>query len=286
MPLTEFSATSESPLVALRNVHLAFGATPVLNGINLEVRRGQAVSIIGPSGSGKSTILRCMNGLLAPQRGEVIVGGTSVRSLRSEAQLIALRKRVGFVFQQYNLFPHLTVLENLIIAPIRILGRDRDASRSEALALLERVGLAHKVQAYPGELSGGQQQRVAIARALAMRPELLLFDEVTSALDPETVGEVLGVIRDLVRDGMTCVLVTHEMRFAEEISDHVYFTEAGAIVEHGPSERIFTAPSNPRTRAFLARGLGGGLGSIQPVEPAPRLRTSASTHVLRAQPGF
>jgi polar amino acid transport system ATP-binding protein len=286
MPLTEFSATSESPLVALRNVHLAFGATPVLNGINLEVRRGQAVSIIGPSGSGKSTILRCMNGLLAPQRGEVIVGGTSVRSLRSEAQLIALRKRVGFVFQQYNLFPHLTVLENLIIAPIRILGRDRDASRSEALALLERVGLAHKVQAYPGELSGGQQQRVAIARALAMRPELLLFDEVTSALDPETVGEVLGVIRDLVRDGMTCVLVTHEMRFAEEISDHVYFTEAGAIVEHGPSERIFTAPSNPRTRAFLARGLGGGLGSVQPVEPAPRRRTSAATHVLRAQPGF
>jgi polar amino acid transport system ATP-binding protein len=286
MPLTEFSATSESPLVALRNVHLAFGATPVLNGIDLEVRRGQAVSIIGPSGSGKSTILRCMNGLLAPQRGEVIVGGTSVRSLRSEAQLIALRKRVGFVFQQYNLFPHLTVLENLIIGPIRILGRDRDTSRSEALALLERVGLAHKVQAYPGELSGGQQQRVAIARALAMRPELLLFDEVTSALDPETVGEVLGVIRDLVRDGMTCVLVTHEMRFAEEISDHVYFTEAGAIVEHGPSERIFTAPINPRTRAFLARGLGTGVGSIQPVEPAPRLRTSAATHLLRAQTGF
>jgi polar amino acid transport system ATP-binding protein len=286
MPLTEFPATSEPPLVALRDVHLAFGATPVLNGIDLEVRRGQAVSIIGSSGSGKSTILRCMNGLLAPQRGEVIIGGTSVRSLTTEAQLIALRKRVGFVFQQYNLFPHMTVLENLIIAPVRILGRDRDASRGEAMALLERVGLAHKVHAYPGQLSGGQQQRVAIARALAMRPELLLFDEVTSALDPETVGEVLGVIRDLVRDGMTCVLVTHEMRFAEEISDYVYFTEAGAIVEHGPGERIFRAPSNPRTRAFLARGLGGGPGSIQPVGPAPRLRALASTGVLRAQPGF
>jgi polar amino acid transport system ATP-binding protein len=286
MPLTEFPATSEAPLVALRNVHLAFGATPVLNGIDLEVRRGQAVSIIGSSGSGKSTILRCMNGLLAPQRGEVIIGGTSVRSLTTEAQLIALRKRVGFVFQQYNLFPHMTVLENLIIAPVRILGRDRDASRAEAMALLERVGLAHKVHAYPGQLSGGQQQRVAIARALAMRPELLLFDEVTSALDPETVGEVLGVIRDLVRDGMTCVLVTHEMRFAEEISDYVYFTEAGAIVEHGPGERIFRAPSNPRTRAFLARGLGGASASIQPVGPAPRRRALASTGVLRAQPGF
>jgi polar amino acid transport system ATP-binding protein len=286
MPLTEFPAPSESPLVALRNVHLAFGATPVLNGIDLEVRRGQAVSIIGSSGSGKSTILRCMNGLLAPQRGEVIIGGTSVRSLTTEAQLIALRKRVGFVFQQYNLFPHMTVLENLVIAPVRILGRDRDASRGEAMALLERVGLGHKVHAYPGQLSGGQQQRVAIARALAMRPELLLFDEVTSALDPETVGEVLGVIRDLVRDGMTCVLVTHEMRFAEEISDYVYFTEAGAIVEHGPGERIFRAPSNPRTRAFLARGLGGASGALQPVGPAPRRRALGSTGVLRAQPGF
>jgi polar amino acid transport system ATP-binding protein len=286
MPLTEPSATLPSPLVALRNVHLAFGATTVLNGIDLEVQRGQAVSIIGPSGSGKSTILRCINGLLAPQRGEVLVGGTSVRSLTTEAQLIALRKRVGFVFQQYNLFPHLTVLENLVIAPVRILGRDRDASRADALTLLERVGLAHKADAYPGQLSGGQQQRVAIARALAMRPELLLFDEVTSALDPETVGEVLGVIRDLVQDGMTCVLVTHEMRFAEEISDHVYFTEAGAIVEHGPSERIFTAPSNPRTRAFLARGLGGGSGPLQSAAPARPLRTPASGRVLHAQPGF
>jgi polar amino acid transport system ATP-binding protein len=286
MPLTELSATSEAPLVMMRNVHLAFGATPVLKGIDLEVRRGQAVSIIGPSGSGKSTILRCMNGLLAPQQGEVVIGGTSVRSLTNEAQLIALRKRIGFVFQQYNLFPHLTVLDNLIIAPVRILGRDRDASRGEALALLERVGLADKVHAYPGQLSGGQQQRVAIARALAMRPELLLFDEVTSALDPETVGEVLGVIRDLVQDGMTCVLVTHEMRFAEEISDHVYFTEAGAIVEHGPGERIFTAPASPRTRAFLARSLGGGPDPIRPAGPAPQRRALASSQLLRVQPGF
>lgn len=286
MHLTDFSKTYESPLVALRNVHLAFGETQVLNGIDLEVRRGQAISVIGPSGSGKSTILRCINGLLTPQRGDVIVGGTSVRALTTEAQLTELRKRVGFVFQQYNLFPHLTVLDNLVIGPIRILGRDRDASHSDALALLKRVGLAQKIDAYPGQLSGGQQQRVAIARAMVMRPELLLFDEVTSALDPETVGEVLGVIRDLVYDGMSCVLVTHEMRFAEEISDHVYFTEAGVIVEHGPSNQIFTDPSNPRTRAFLAPNVGGALGPVQPSRSAQRLQVPAPALALRAQPGF
>ncbi|CAN7714657.1 amino acid ABC transporter ATP-binding protein [Variovorax sp. LjRoot290] len=264
------AAAREAPLVALRDVHLAFGATTVLRGIDLEVRRGQAVSIVGPSGSGKSTILRCITGLLRPQRGEIRVGDTAVESLRTEAELIALRKRVGFVFQQYNLFPHLTVLQNLVIAPTRVAGRERATAEREARELLEKVRLSHKEAAYPGELSGGQQQRVAIARALAMRPELMLFDEVTSALDPETVGEVLTVIRDLVQDGLTCVLVTHEMRFAEEISDEVYFTEAGVIVEHGTAARIFNDPASERTRAFLHRALGeGARARPAPLQPAP-----------------
>jgi polar amino acid transport system ATP-binding protein len=247
-----------APLVQLRDVHLSFGSNEVLKGIDVEVRRGQAVSIIGPSGSGKSTILRCITGLLRPQHGEIHVGGTRVDALRTEADLIALRKRVGFVFQQYNLFPHLSVLENLVIAPTRVVGRSRATAVQEARVLLDKVRLSHKEAAYPGELSGGQQQRVAIARALAMRPELMLFDEVTSALDPETVGEVLTVIRDLVEGGMTCVLVTHEMRFAEEVSDAVYFTEAGRIVEHGPPAHIFGQPQSERTRVFLQRALGEG----------------------------
>ncbi|WP_026432531.1 amino acid ABC transporter ATP-binding protein [Paracidovorax oryzae] len=261
-----------APLVHLQDVHLSFGDNAVLQGIDVQVRRGEAVSIIGPSGSGKSTILRCITGLLRPQRGEIVVGGTRVDRLRTEADLIALRKRVGFVFQQYNLFPHLTVLENLVIAPTRVVGRDRAAAEREARALLDKVRLSHKETAYPGELSGGQQQRVAIARALAMQPELILFDEVTSALDPETVGEVLTVIRDLVKDGMTCVLVTHEMRFAEEVSDHVYFTEAGRIVEHGPAAQIFGNPRSTRTREFLQRALGESARTRQaPATPTPPL---------------
>ncbi|MBO9535568.1 amino acid ABC transporter ATP-binding protein [Herbaspirillum sp.] len=244
-------------LVSLRDVHLTLGGNAILRGIDLEVQRGQAVSIIGPSGSGKSTILRCITGLLHPQQGQILVDGVELGALRSEAQLARLRQRVGFVFQQYNLFPHLTVLENLVMAPVRILGLDRSTARSRALALLERVRLAGKADAYPGELSGGQQQRVAIARALAMQPELILFDEVTSALDPEMVGEVLAVIRELVQEGMTCVLVTHEMRFAEEVSDQVHFIESGRVVEHGAASHIFSAPDNDRTRAFLNRALNG-----------------------------
>ncbi|CUJ37781.1 amino acid ABC transporter ATP-binding protein [Achromobacter xylosoxidans] len=241
------------PLVSLRDVHLAFGQTEVLKGIDVEVRPGQAVSIIGPSGSGKSTILRCITGLLRPQRGAIEVGGVRVDALKTESELIALRKRVGFVFQQYNLFPHLSVLENLVISPIKVNGQPRAQAQALARELLAKVRMDHKENAYPGELSGGQQQRVAIARALALRPELILFDEVTSALDPEMVGEVLTVIRDLVQDGLTCVLVTHEMRFAQEVSDTVYFTEAGRIVEHGPPARIFGRPDSERTRAFLQR---------------------------------
>lgn len=254
--ITANTAVSDNPLVQLRGIHLSFDSTEVLKGIDMEVHRGKAVSIIGPSGSGKSTILRCITGLLRPQHGEIRVGETRVDTLRTEAELIALRKRVGFVFQQYNLFPHLTVLQNLVIAPTRVVGRERSTAERDARELLEKVRLAHKENAYPGELSGGQQQRVAIARALAMRPDLILFDEVTSALDPETVGEVLTVIRDLVRGGMTCVLVTHEMRFAEEVSDHVYFTEGGRIVEHGPAHQIFGSPRSERTREFLQRALG------------------------------
>ncbi|CAB3900283.1 amino acid ABC transporter ATP-binding protein [Achromobacter sp. CF-sbj1-Ac2-l] len=246
-------AATDTPLVSLRDVHLAFGQTEVLKGIDVEVRPGNAVSIIGPSGSGKSTILRCITGLLRPQRGEIEVGGVRVDALKTESELIALRKRVGFVFQQYNLFPHLSVLENLVISPTKVNGQPRAQAQALARELLAKVRMDHKENAYPGELSGGQQQRVAIARALALRPELILFDEVTSALDPEMVGEVLTVIRDLVQDGLTCVLVTHEMRFAQEVSDTVYFTEAGRIVEHGPPARIFGRPDSERTRAFLQR---------------------------------
>jgi polar amino acid transport system ATP-binding protein len=248
--------TVAEPLISLRDLHLSFGSNPVLKGIDLEVHRGQAVSIIGPSGSGKSTILRCITGLLQPQRGTIRVGNTEVHTLAQEAQRIELRKRVGFVFQQYNLFPHLSVLENLVIAPRKVLGRSRIEAEKEARALLAKVRMEHKADAFPGQLSGGQQQRVAIARALAMRPELILFDEVTSALDPETVGEVLTVIRELTEEGMTCVLVTHEMRFAEEISDIVYFTENGVIVEHGNAAKIFQHPDSERTQTFLRHALG------------------------------
>ncbi|WKN24066.1 amino acid ABC transporter ATP-binding protein [Azotobacter vinelandii] len=262
------SNDSCAPLIALRDLHLSFADTRVLRGIDLDVQRGQAVSIIGPSGSGKSTLLRCITGLLRPQRGQIRVGDTAVHELRSDAEFIALRKRVGFVFQQYNLFPHLSVLENLTIAPCKVLGRERREAQDEARRLLGKVRLEHKEHAYPGELSGGQQQRVAIARALAMRPELILFDEVTSALDPETVGEVLRTIRELIEEGMTCVLVTHEMRFAEEISDAVYFTEHGVIVEHGSPRQLFNEPRSLRTRAFLQHALGRGERERRPLVPA------------------
>ncbi len=264
---TGLRAAIAPALVSLRDVHLAFGQTEVLKGIDVEVRAGNAVSIIGPSGSGKSTILRCITGLLRPQRGQIEVGGVRVDALKSESELIALRKRVGFVFQQYNLFPHLSVLENLVISPIKVGGQPRAQAQALARELLAKVRMDHKENAYPGELSGGQQQRVAIARALALRPELILFDEVTSALDPEMVGEVLTVIRDLVNDGLTCVLVTHEMRFAQEVSDTVYFTEAGRIVEHGSPARIFGHPASERTRAFLQRA--SAEPTPQRVQPDP-----------------
>ena len=253
---------TKTALVRLEDVHLSFGRTEVLKGIDLAVNKGDAVSIIGPSGSGKSTILRCINALVQPQSGRITVGGTRVDQLTGESERIALRKRVGIVFQQYNLFPHLTVLDNIVLAPTRILGAGRPATEKLARELLEKVRLSDKENAYPGQLSGGQQQRVAIARALAMKPDLVLFDEVTSALDPETVGEVLWVIRDLIREGMTSILVTHEMRFAEEISDTVVFTENGRVVDHGTPQQIFHTSGNPRIRQFVG-GFSGGRGEIR-----------------------
>jgi polar amino acid transport system ATP-binding protein len=254
--------SADTAIVKLEDVHLSFGQTQVLKGIDLTVNKGDAVSIIGPSGSGKSTILRCINALVQPQSGRITVDGTRVDQLTKESERIALRKRVGIVFQQYNLFPHLTVLDNIVLAPTRILGVNRREAEKLARELLEKVRLSEKANAYPGQLSGGQQQRVAIARALAMKPELVLFDEVTSALDPETVGEVLWVIRDLISDGMTSILVTHEMRFAEEISDTVVFTENGRIVDHGSPEQIFHTSDNPRIRQFVG-GLSVGRGSVR-----------------------
>lgn len=256
------TASNDSAIVKLEDVHLSFGNTQVLKGIDLTVNKGDAVSIIGPSGSGKSTLLRCINALAMPQSGRITVAGTRVDTLTKESERIELRKRVGIVFQQYNLFPHLTVLDNIVLAPTRILGADRTATEKLARELLEKVRLSEKAGAYPGQLSGGQQQRVAIARALAMKPELVLFDEVTSALDPETVGEVLWVIRDLIRDGMTSILVTHEMRFAEEISDTVVFTENGRVVAHGSPKEIFHDSDNSRIRQFVG-GLSGARASVR-----------------------
>jgi len=240
-----------APIVRIVDLHKSFGAVHVLRGVSLSVAKGEVVCIIGPSGSGKSTLLRCINRLVPIDRGEIHVGAHAVHSLKGDAELVALRKDVAIVFQQYNLFPHKTAIENIMLAPMLVLGRDREAARERATALLAKVRLSDKAKAYPAELSGGQQQRVAIARSLAMDPQLMLFDEVTAALDPETRKEVLVTIRQLVDEGMTSMLVTHEMRFAREIADHVYFTDQGVIVEDGPPAELFVNPQKERTRAFL-----------------------------------
>ncbi len=246
---------AEGPILRLVDVHKSFGATDVLRGISLAVAKGDAVCIIGPSGSGKSTLLRCINGLIPVDRGEVYVGPHAVHRLRTDKEMIALRKDVSIVFQQYNLFPHKTALENIMMAPVDVLGQPREEVEARAHQLLQKVRLAGKENSYPGELSGGQQQRVAIARALAMRPSVMLFDEVTAALDPETRKEVLVTIRQLVEEGLTSILVTHEMAFAREIADHVYFTDHGVIVEDGPPAALFGHPQKERTRAFLEQVL-------------------------------
>ena len=241
------------PIVELIDVHQSFGKFEVLKGVSMRVARGGVACLIGPSGSGKSTLLRCINGLVPVRSGSIRVGEFDVHRLRTDREKIALRKEVSIVFQQYNLFPHKTALENVMMAPLYVLREKPQDVRERAIALLAKVGLAAKQDAYPGELSGGQQQRVAIARSLAMRPEVMLFDEVTAALDPETVKEVLSTIRELVREGMTCILVTHEMRFAREIADDVHFTDGGTIVESGPPAELFDHPRKERTRAFLSQ---------------------------------
>ena len=243
------------PIVAVHDVHQSFGEVEVLKGVSLTVAKGGVACIIGPSGSGKSTLLRCINGLVPIQRGSIRVASFDVHALRTDTEKIALRKEVSMVFQQYNLFPHKTALQNVMMAPIHVLREKPDEVRARAIALLTKVGLAAKQDAYPGELSGGQQQRVAIARSLAMRPEVMLFDEVTAALDPETVKEVLNTIRGLAQEGMTCILVTHEMRFAREIADEVHFTDGGRIVESAPPAELFDRPKVDRTRAFLSQVL-------------------------------
>lgn len=250
------SITSGS-IAAVRvvDVHKAFGSVVVLRGISIEVQAGEVVCVIGPSGSGKSTLLRCINGLIPVDRGEVFVGTHAVHRLRSDREMIALRKEVSIVFQQYNLFPHKSALENIMMAPLQVLGQDRHEVEERARSLIRKVRLEGKENSYPGELSGGQQQRVAIARALAMRPSVMLFDEVTAALDPETRKEVLLTIRELVEDGLTSILVTHEMAFAREIADKVFFTDQGVIVEQGTPAQIFGQPKMDRTRAFLEQVL-------------------------------
>lgn len=239
------------PMVSIRNVHKAFGSLEVLKGVSLDVMKGEVICIIGPSGSGKSTLIRCINALSDIQQGSILVEGQEVND--PNLNKLELRKKVGMVFQQYNLFPHKTALENVMMAPVRVLKQDKAAAEANARALIKKVRLEGKENSYPGELSGGQQQRVAIARSLAMAPDVMLFDEVTAALDPETVGEVLTTIKDLAEDGMTCILVTHEMAFAREIADHIYFTDRGVIVEHGPPDEFFKNAKDERTKLFLSQ---------------------------------
>lgn len=247
------AADTGRPEIEIRALHKSFGDNHVLRGIDLDVARGEVVCVIGPSGSGKSTLLRCVNLLEEPTEGRVFVGGTEVTDL--DVDIDAVRRRIGMVFQQFNLFPHLDVTGNLTLPQRRVLGRDRAHAEAVARQNLERVGLAGKAGAYPAQLSGGQQQRVAIARALAMGPEVMLFDEPTSALDPELVGEVLAVMRVLAAEGMTMMVVTHEMSFAREVADRVVFMDGGVIVEEGPAQQVITRPRHERTRNFLDRVL-------------------------------
>ena len=244
---------SASPQVVLDGVRKSYGSFEVLRGISMSVARSEIVCIIGPSGSGKSTILRCINALVPINAGSIRVGAIEVNDPKLDE--LALRRQVGMVFQSYNLFPHRTVLQNVMMAPVQVLKQDRAEVETRARALLAKVRLQGKENAYPGELSGGQQQRVAIARSLCMNPDVMMFDEVTAALDPETVKEVLTTIREVARDGMTCLLVTHEMRFAREVADTVYFTDQGRIVESGPPKAFFDNPQDERTKAFLDKVL-------------------------------
>ncbi|BBC96776.1 amino acid ABC transporter ATP-binding protein [Streptomyces griseofuscus] len=250
-----------TPEIRVQGLHKSFGDNHVLRGIDLEIAQGEVVCVIGPSGSGKSTLLRCVNLLEEPTEGQVFVGGTEVTD--PDVDIDAVRRRIGMVFQQFNLFPHLSVTENLTLPQRRVLRRDKAAAERVAAENLDRVGLAEKAGAYPSALSGGQQQRVAIARALAMGPEVMLFDEPTSALDPELVGDVLAVMRSLAREGMTMMVVTHEMSFAREVADRVVFMDGGVIVEQGRPEQVIGAPRHERTRHFLSRILDPAMAEVE-----------------------
>ena len=240
-------------MIKVENLHKYFGELEVLKGVNADIKKGEVVCVIGPSGSGKSTFLRCINLLEMPTKGEIFIDGIPV--IENIKNIDSLRTRVGMVFQQFNLFPNMSVLDNITLAPIKVLKMNKSDAEAKAKELLERVGLAEKADTYPNRLSGGQKQRVAIARALAMNPEVMLFDEPTSALDPEMVGEVLEVMKQLADSGMTMVVVTHEMGFAREVSDRVLFMEEGIIYEEGTPEEIFGSPQKPRTKDFLSNVL-------------------------------
>lgn len=240
-------------MIQVSNLQKSFSKLRVLNGIDINIGQGEVVVVIGPSGSGKSTFLRCLNLLEEPTGGEVIFEGTSITDKKKDIN--KLREKMGMVFQQFNLFPHMTVLENITLAPRKVKKLSKEAAEEIAFALLKRIGLEDRANAYPNQLSGGQKQRIAIARALAMSPDVMLFDEPTSALDPEMVGEVLDVMKKLAADGMTMIVVTHEMGFAKEVGSRVLFMDEGKIVEEGNPEEIFSSPKNPRTQDFLGKVL-------------------------------
>ena len=240
-------------MIHVNNLYKSFGKNDVLKGIDEHIEKGEVVVVIGPSGSGKSTFLRCLNLLEEPTSGQIIFEGNDITDKKVDINKI--REKMGMVFQQFNLFPHKTVLQNLTIAPVKVKGLSKEQAEKKAMELLKRVGLTDKAKAYPSSLSGGQKQRIAIARALAMEPDVMLFDEPTSALDPEMVGEVLSVMKDLAKEGMTMVVVTHEMGFAREVGDRIIFMDNGNIVEQGTPDEIFSNPKNPRTIDFLSKVL-------------------------------
>lgn len=238
-------------LIQIENLHKKFGKLHVLKGVSEHIKKGEVVSIIGPSGGGKSTFLRCLNLLEVPDNGSVIFKGVDITDKKTDINVH--RQKMGMVFQHFNIFPHMTVAENITLAPVTLGKKTKEEADKMAEALLARVGLSDKKDEYPTRLSGGQKQRLAIVRAMAMEPDVMLFDEPTSALDPEMVGEVLNVIKDLVKEGMTTVIVTHEMGFAREVSDRVFFMDGGIIAEKGTPEQIFGNPQNPRTKEFLSK---------------------------------
>ncbi|MBB6713363.1 ATP-binding cassette domain-containing protein [Clostridium gasigenes] len=240
-------------MIYVKDLHKSFGKNEVLKGIDEHIKKGEVVVVIGPSGSGKSTFLRCLNRLEEPTSGEIIFEGINITDKKSDINKI--REKMGMVFQQFNLFPHRSVLQNLTMSPLNVKKISKEQAVKKAMELLKRVGLTEKAEAFPASLSGGQKQRIAIARALAMEPDVMLFDEPTSALDPEMVGEVLNVMKTLAKEGMTMVVVTHEMGFAKEVGDRILFMDGGVIVEQGKPEEIFTNPKNPRTIDFLSKVL-------------------------------